>query len=216
MAKRKHKAVHQHCLSRGDHSLKNYFKVPNAIFNRGLSTGALVTLMYLLLHKEPEKESEISAETIADSIGKKLRSVNSYLHELDSKGMYYHFSNLVMNGNFFMMPKAIFDLGLSMGAVATYAYLMRSENRERYQCWPSMRKIGKHIGKTRKSVMAYVRELEEKQLIYSEHTTVTGKDGIPRNGNLCYTLRNIEDAKRYHYEQQVLENERRAAQSRAF
>ncbi len=212
MAKRKQQSIFQNSRSSGDRTSRNYFKVPNAIFSRGLSTGAEVTFLYLLLHQQ---DDEVSAESIASSIGMKVRSVNSYLHELESKGMGYPFNNIVMNGNYFMLPKAIFDLGLDLGAVATYAYLMRSEDRETYQCHPSMGTIGKHIGKSRKSVMAYVRELEEKRLIYTEHTSVWGEDGKKRNGTLRYTMRNIEDAKEYRYEQQVLENERRAAENRA-
>ncbi len=111
--------------------------------------------------------------------------------------------------NYFPMPNEIFSLGLSTGEIATYAYLMKCENRDSYQCYPAMATIGDAIGKQKNSVMKYVRGLEEKQLIYTEPTTVWGKDGMKRNGNLRFTIRPIEEAKRYHVEQQMLENERK-------
>ena len=111
--------------------------------------------------------------------------------------------------NYFPLPNEIFSLGLNIGEIATYAYLMKCENRETYQCYPSYVTIGEAIGKTKNSVMQYVHGLEEKHLIYTEPTTVWGKDGKKRNGNLRFTIRPIEEAKRYHVEQQVLENERK-------
>ena len=37
--------------------------------------------------------------------------------------------------NYFPLPNEIFSLGLSTGEIATYAYLMRCEDRETYQCY---------------------------------------------------------------------------------
>ncbi|MBQ2786145.1 MAG: helix-turn-helix domain-containing protein [Oscillospiraceae bacterium] len=111
--------------------------------------------------------------------------------------------------NYFPLPNEIFSLGLSTGEIATYAYLMRCEDRETYQCYPSYETIGEAIGKTKNTVMKYVHGLEEKHLIYTEPTTVWGKGGLKRNGNLCFTIRPIEEAKRYHVEQQMRENERK-------
>ena len=193
-----------------DHMVKNYFPVPNSVFTLGLSTGALVTQMYRTLQR---RRGTLSAEALSGGLGKSVRTVTGYLQELEKCGVAC--TGQKASGNFFLMSKTIFDLGLSLGAIATYAYLMRCENRESHQCWPSMATIGEQIGKTRKSVMAYVRELEEKQLIYTEHSTVWGKDGQKRNANLICTIRPIADAKRYHYEQQVLMNERWAAENRA-
>ena len=111
--------------------------------------------------------------------------------------------------NYFPLPNEIFSLGLSTGEIATYAYLMRCEDRETYQCYPSYETIGEAIGKTKNTVMKYVHGLEEKHLIYMEPTTVWGEGGLKRNGNLCFTIRPIEEAKRYHVEQQMRENERK-------
>ena len=41
------------------------------------------------------------------------------------------------------------------------------------------------------TVAKYVRQLEEKGLIYTEPTIMQSKDGKPLNGNLLYTIRPI-------------------------
>lgn len=111
--------------------------------------------------------------------------------------------------NYFPLPNEIFNLGLSAGEIATYAYLMRCEDRKTYQCYPALETIGDAIGKSKNTVMKYVHGLEEKQLIYTEPTTVWGKDGRKRNGTLLITIRPIEEANRYYVERQILENERK-------
>ena len=104
--------------------------------------------------------------------------------------------------NFFPMPKKIFNLGMSAGEIAVYAYLMFRENRKTYQCYPSYRTIGDAVGMSRNTVKKYIDALVEKQLIYAEPTKVTTKDGV-RNGNLLYTIRPLDAALEYHMEQQM-------------
>lgn len=117
--------------------------------------------------------------------------------------------------NYFPLPNEIFSLGLSAGEIATYAYLMKCEDRQTYQCYPSYGYIGEAIGRKENTVAKYVRGLEEKHLIYTEPTTVWGKGGLKRNGNLRFTIRPIEEAKRYHVEQQMLENEKKRLEEKA-
>ena len=111
--------------------------------------------------------------------------------------------------NSFLMPNEIFALGLSGGAILVYTYLRYCENRETYQCYPSYKTIGKALKiKSKGTVAKYVRELEDKCLIYTEPTEVILKDGKKRNGNLKYTIRPIQDAiEHYHYEQMKNVNE---------
>ena len=104
--------------------------------------------------------------------------------------------------NFFPMPKKIFNLGMSAGEIAVYAYLMFRENRKTYQCYPSYRTIGDAVGMSRNTVKKYIDALVEKQLIYAEPTKITPKDGV-RNGNLLYTIRPLDAALEYHLEQQM-------------
>ena len=96
-------------------------------------------------------------------------------------------------GNYFTVPRAVYQIGLSMGAIATYGYLSLLENRQRgdkdrYTCHPSYAAIGDAIGRSSRSVAKYVQELVEAGLILTEPTSVTTKDGQKWNGNLKYTL----------------------------
>ena len=105
--------------------------------------------------------------------------------------------------NYFPLPNEIFCLGLSAGEIAVYAYLMYCEDRKTFQCHPSYRTIGRAVGLSRNTVKKYVSTLEEKRLIFTEPTTVCTKGGRKRNGSLRYTIRPIEEAKEYYFEQQL-------------
>ena len=106
--------------------------------------------------------------------------------------------------NYFPMPNEIFSLGLNSGEIAVYAYLMSCEDRENYQCYPSYNTIGKALKMSKKTVMKYVKSLEDKCLIATEHTTLTLKSGQKQNGNLRYTIRPIKEAGEHFYRQQML------------
>ena len=117
--------------------------------------------------------------------------------------------------NFYMVPNEIMRLGLSVGEIAVYNYLMYCEDHKTYQCYPSYRKMGEALGLTRKTVMKYVRSLEDKCLITTEHTTVTLKTGKRQNGNLLYTIRPIKEAVDYFNAQQLRKVERETAKLNA-
>lgn len=109
--------------------------------------------------------------------------------------------------NYFPLPNEIFRLGLTPGELAVYTFLLKCENRETYQCYPSYRTIGEAVGMSRNTVKKHVDSLVRKRLVYAEQTTVTLKDGTKRNGSLLYTIRPIQEAKEYFVEQQAKANE---------
>lgn len=117
--------------------------------------------------------------------------------------------------NYFPLPNEIFCLGLSAGEIVVYAYLMYCEDRKTFQCHPSYRAIGRAVGLSRNTVKKYVSSLEEKRLILAEPTTVCTKDGRKRNGSLLYTIRPIEEAKKYYFEQQLQRAEEEATRQKA-
>ena len=82
--------------------------------------------------------------------------------------------------NYFMVPNEIFSIGLDYREISLYIYLLRCENRKTYQCYPSYKTIGHAIGMSENTVAKYVRQLEEKGLIYTEPTIMQSKDGKPR------------------------------------
>ena len=104
--------------------------------------------------------------------------------------------------NYFMVPNEIFSIGLDYREISLYAYLLRCENRKTYQCYPSYKTIGHAIGMSENTVAKYVRQLEEKGLIYTEPTIMQSKDGKPLNGNLLYTIRPIPGVLEAFYERQ--------------
>ena len=106
--------------------------------------------------------------------------------------------------NYFPMPNKIFCLGLNSGELAVYTYLMSCEDRKTFQCYPSYNTIGKALKTSKKTVMKYVKSLEDKGLITTEHTTVTLKSGQKQNGNLRYTIRPIKEVRENFYRQQML------------
>ena len=106
--------------------------------------------------------------------------------------------------NQFIMPNQIMQLDLNSTALAIYFYLRYIEDRKTYQCYPSYRTIGKALKiKSITTVAKYVRELEDKCLIYTEPTEIILKNGKKQNGNLKYTIRPIQDAVEFFHQQQM-------------
>lgn len=53
------------------------------------------------------------------------------------------------------MPNAIFDLGLTAEEIAIYAFLLRCEDRRTFTCYPSLKMIGRAIGKSKNTVIKF-------------------------------------------------------------
>ena len=104
---------------------------------------------------------------------------------------------------FFIVPNAVFHLGLSSGEIVVYSYLMCCEDRKTFQCYPSYKTIGSAVGMSVNTVRKYVQSLEKKRLITTEWTMVNTRDGRAQNGNMKYTIRPIQDAIDYYDEQQM-------------
>ena len=89
---------------------------------------------------------------------------------------------------FFLLPNAVFELGLHVYELAIYAYLLRIEDRRTWQCVVSYPAIADKLGISVNTVAKYVGLLEEHGLITTERTDVFTKDGLKRNGCLRYTI----------------------------
>lgn len=118
--------------------------------------------------------------------------------------------------NYFSLPNEIFCLGLCSGEIAVYAYLMYCEDRKTFQCHPSYRTIGRAVRLSRNTVKKYVSALEQKHLIATEPTAIRTKSGEKRNGSLLYTIRPVEEAKEYCFEQQLQRAQEEAARQKAW
>ena len=109
--------------------------------------------------------------------------------------------------NCFPVPNELLDFDLPGGsiaasAVAVYLYLLRSADRKTNQCHPSEATIAKRLHLSRNTVAKYVRLLEERGLIVTEHTKIITKNGIKKNGSLLYTIIPLQEVMEQHYEQQ--------------
>ena len=104
--------------------------------------------------------------------------------------------------NCFPVPNILLDMDLPASAVAVYLYLLRSADRKTDQCHPSEATIAKRLHLSRNTVAKYVRLLEERGLIITEHTKIITKNGIKKNGNLLYTKIPLQKVMEQHYEQQ--------------
>ena len=113
--------------------------------------------------------------------------------------------------DYFPLPKEIFSLGLSAAEIAIYAYLLFCEDRQTFKCWPSYRKIGDAVGLSPNTIRKHIRSLEERELLVTEPTQVTTKDGCKRNGNLLFTIRPIQAALQQDYDRQMQQLDEDAA-----
>ena len=105
--------------------------------------------------------------------------------------------------NYFPVPNEVYALGLKPTEVAIYGYLLRIEDRNTFECYASYKTIGKAVGVSTNTVRKYVRMLEERGLITTEHTTVTHKDGTRWNGVLKYCIRPVREALEIFHTKQI-------------
>lgn len=117
--------------------------------------------------------------------------------------------------NCFPVPNILLDMDLPASAVAVYLYLLRSADRKTNQCHPSEATIAKRLHLSRNTVAKYVRLLEERGLIITEHTKIITKNGIKKNGSLLYTIIPLQKVMEQHHEQQFNALERAAERRKA-
>lgn len=129
--------------------------------------------------------------------------------------MNYLYNQQQKLSNVFILSNSLMQIKLSTTAIAIYCYLMYLEDRETHECYPSYKTIGEALDISINTVIKYVQELEDKQLIYTEYTQVTLKDGTRRNGNLKYKIRPITEAVEHFYQEQFKKLELDAAHIKA-
>ena len=117
--------------------------------------------------------------------------------------LYYDSKKRDIPGDYFPLPKSIFNLDLSSGEIVVYAYLMYCEDRKTFQCHPSYATIGNATGMSKNTVRKYVESLERKGFIYTEPTKVKTKDGRTHNGNLLYTIQPIKPIEEAYFNRQI-------------
>ena len=116
---------------------------------------------------------------------------------------------------YFPLPNEIFEIGLCAGELAVYSFLMRCEDRRTYQCWPTLKTIGRAVRMSENTVRKYVYQLGERELIEIEPTTVMTRTGEKRNGSLRFTIRPFRDALEAHRRRQMEQLEVQTARQHA-
>lgn len=117
--------------------------------------------------------------------------------------LYYDPHKRDIPGDYFPLPKSIFNLDLSTGEIVVYAFLMYCEDRKTFQCHPSYSTIGNATGMSKNTVRKYVESLERKGFIYTESTKVKTKDGRTHNGSLFYTIQPIKPIEEAYFNRQI-------------
>lgn len=92
-----------------------------------------------------------------------------------------------VQGNFFPLPKSIFEFDLSAEEIALYAYLMHIEDRKSFTCIAKYSTIGKALKMSNNTVAKYLKSLNSKGFISMYQTIVQGKSGRVQNG--CMRIR---------------------------
>ena len=72
-------------------------------------------------------------------------------------------------------------------------------------------KIGEAVGLSPNTIRKHIRALEEHELLITEPTMVTTKDGKTRNGNLLFTIRPIHAVLQQEYDRQMQQLDEGAA-----
>ena len=87
-----------------------------------------------------------------------------------------------VQGNFFPLPKSIFEFDLCAEEIALYAYLMHIEDRKSFTCIAKYSTIGKALKMSNNTVAKYLKSLKSKGFISMYQTIVQGKSGRVQNG----------------------------------
>ena len=117
--------------------------------------------------------------------------------------------------NCFPVPNELLDFDLPGGSIAVYIFLLCHADRRTGQCHPSTATIAKNLHYCRNTVASYVRLLEERGLIITEHTKIITKNGIKKNGNLLYTLVSMHEITQAYYDRQFEKAELATMQQKA-
>ncbi|MBR2895167.1 MAG: helix-turn-helix domain-containing protein [Oscillospiraceae bacterium] len=116
--------------------------------------------------------------------------------------------------NYFPLPNQIFDLKLHHKAIVIYAYLLRIEDRNTYQCVVSYTTIAEVLDLSVNTVAKYVSQLRERGLIRTERTKIRTKNGRKQNGCLRYFILSIREVQKLYFDQKMSALERSVEQQK--
>jgi len=100
--------------------------------------------------------------------------------------------NTYAQGNFFPLPKAVFNFDLCAEEIALYAYLMHIEDRKTFTCIAKYSTIGAALKMSNNTVAKYLKSLERKGFISMYQTMVQSKTGRVQNGCMKITIEPLQ------------------------
>lgn len=95
-------------------------------------------------------------------------------------------------GNFFPLPKAIFNFDLCAEEIALYAYLMHIEDRQTFTCIAKYSTIGAALKMSNNTVAKYLKSLRHKGGISMHQTIVKSKTGQVQNGCMKIKIESLQ------------------------
>ena len=186
---------------------RNYFPVPNCVMELKLPWKKLAVYLYLIHRYRYQYRTGFDyPRMLSESFGISKQTAKKHLDYLFDEGLIRTTGPMIFPkhyigkyedwpANFFPLPKEIFNLGLSMGEVVLYSYLMYREDRKSFSCLVSRSRLWEVMGMSTNTAAKYIRLLEEKRFIETEHTTCKRQNGEPLNGQLRFRILPIEGAK---------------------
>ena len=144
----------------------------------------------------------LNSDLVAKTLGIAPSSAYELMHKKDFPTLYIGNRMVVPKEKFIQWVEELLDFDLPGGSIAVYIFLLRHADRRTGQCHPSTATMAKNLHYCRNTVASYVRLLEERGLIVTEHTKIITKNGIKKNGNLLYTIIPLQKVMEQHYEQQ--------------
>lgn len=194
---------------------RNYFPVKNEVMEMRLPWKNLAVYLYLVYRFQCRLgHRDDYPANIAEVFGIAKTTAKRILDQLFEDNFIYTVGPMIFPAhyipdyeeeprNFFPLPRELFSLGLNMGEVAMYAYLMYKEDREDYSCMVSRTDFRDVMEMSSNKVGDVVRTLEDKHFIHTSRTEVRRWDGKLRNGKLKFRVLMIESAKKRLVEMQL-------------
>ena len=162
---------------------KSYFKLPNNIFDLGLSYQELLVLTYLMSVTYSKDTVFIKQSTIAEKLGyKTTNTISKVLGRLEAKGFiksksHYRNNKRIVNSykvnkeikatdkNFFIVERNLFSSfsRIKKTSIAVYLFILRCSNKN--SAFPSISKISATTKISQVSICSAIKELKSNGLI---------------------------------------------------
>ena len=200
-------------------SKRRRFSMPNEIWAHKLRPIEFMFFSYLCYWQSHNPLSDLTLETITNSVHTTANTVKKYIDSLIDKGLITREWSLATNlqcnslKNFFTLPNEIFLLKILPSAFMVYAYLLLIEERKTHTCHPSYNTIAAETSLSKNTALKSIAALLEAGLITVEPSSYFDKCGMKWKGNNLYTILPIHSAVDTFHQRQTRQLELDVAKS---